>query len=355
MKALVTAGGRGTRLRPMTHTQNKHLIPIANTPILFYALENIHAAGIRDVGIIVTPESADEVRSAVSTAFKGKLAIEYIPQAAPRGLADCVKIARGFLGNDPFVFYLGDNMIVGGIRRFIDRFNEGHCNCFLTLARVPHPERFGVPELRDGKIARVVEKPANPASPFAVAGIYIYDSTIYSAVDALKPSARGEYEISDAHQYLIDHGAAIGFDEITGWWKDTGTPDDLLEANRFVLEHIAPENNGTVDAATEIAGVAKIGAGTTITRSRIRGPVIIGMDCVIEDAYIGPNTAIGNGSRIAGSEVEYSILLDRCTIDHVNMRIEGSIFGFDSVIIQAQGKPRVHRFMVGDQSRIEIV
>lgn len=355
MKALVTAGGRGTRLRPMTHTQNKHLIPIANKPILFYALENIRSAGIRDVGIIVSPESIQEVRTAVDGTFGGTLAITYIEQSDPRGLADCVKIARGFLGDEPFVFYLGDNMIVGGIKRFVDAFNAGDCNCMLTLARVPNPERFGVPEMRDGKIVRVVEKPPNPPSPFAVAGIYIYDKLIFDAVDALTPSARGEYEISDAHQWLIDHRAAIRHEEITGWWKDTGTPEDLLAANRFVLEHIEVDNQGTVDASSDIGGTARIGAGTHIARSRIRGPVIIGKDCVIEDAYIGPYTAIGNGSRIIGSELEYSILLDRCTIDHVGIRIEGSIFGFDSVVVQAEGKPRKHRFTVGDQSRIEIV
>lgn len=339
----------------MTHTQNKHLIPIANTPILFYALDNIRDAGIRDVGIIVTPESVQEVRTAVQGAFGSTLAVTYLEQASPRGLADCVKVARSFLGDEPFVFYLGDNMIVGGIKRFVEKFKASRCNCFLTLARVPHPERFGVPEMVDGTIVRVIEKPANPPSAFAVAGIYIYDKTIFDAVDSLQPSARGEYEISDAHQYLIDHHAAIAYEEITGWWKDTGTPEDLLEANRFVLDHVDAQNHGTVDKSSEISGMAKIGKGSRIVRSRIRGPVIIGDDCVIEDSYIGPYTAIGNGSKISGTELEFSILLDRCVIDRIGTPIEGSIFGFDSVIIRSEGKPKAHRFMVGDQSHIEIV
>lgn len=355
MKALVTAGGRGTRLRPMTHTQNKHLIPIANKPILFYALDNILEAGIRDVGIIVSPESAEEVRVAVEKTFGGKLTVTYIPQHEPRGLADCIKIARGFLGDEPFVFYLGDNMIVGGIKRFVDRFSAGKANCFLTLAHVPHPERFGVPELRDGKILRVIEKPANPPSAYAVAGIYLYDKMIFDAVDALKPSARGEYEISDAHQWLIDHHAVIDHEEITGWWKDTGTPNDLLEANRFVLEHLKPVNQGTIDATSDVVGSVSIGAGTRVINSRVHGPVIIGENCVIENAYIGPSTAIGDGTKIIGSEVAYSILLDRCEIDNVGTRIEASIIGFDSVVTRSVGKPQVHRLMIGDQSRVEIV
>ena len=355
MKALVTAGGRGTRLRPITHTQNKHLIPIANKPILFYALENIRDAGISDVGIVVAPENAYEVKNAVESEPSLKLNVSYIPQENPLGLAHCVKIAQKFIGEEPFVFYLGDNMIVGGIKRFVDRFNSSGANCFLTFAKVSHPERFGVPELNGNKVVRVVEKPANPPSPYAVAGIYIYDKHIFEAVSALKPSARGELEISDAHQYFIDHNYAIAHDEITGWWKDTGTPDDLLEANRFVLEHAQPQTLLASVSGSRITGNVIAGEGTVIHGSNITGPVIIGSECVIENAEIGPFTAIGNDSHIGNCAVANSIILDRCIIENVRTPIGASIIGFDAEIVQGGGDPPVHRFMIGDQSRLEIV
>ncbi len=354
MKALLTAGGRGTRLRPITHTQNKHLIPIANKPILFYALENIREAGITDVGIIVSPENAYELEQAIEHERSFGLNITYIAQGAPLGLAHCVKIAQEFIGEEPFVFYLGDNMIVGGIKRFVDRFRSSGVNCFLTLARVEHPERFGVPEFSGERIVRITEKPAQPASPYAVAGIYLYDAHIFEAVNALKPSARGELEISDAHQYLIEHGFTIGFDEITGWWKDTGTPDDLLEANRFVLEHAGAVSPGAhIDC--KITGNVIVGEGTVLRRSTINGPAIIGAHCTIEDANIHPFTSIGDDSRISRATIENSIILDRCSIQDVPGSITGSIIGFDTEITRAKQEPPVHRFMIGDQSRLEIV
>ncbi|HZV12532.1 MAG TPA: glucose-1-phosphate thymidylyltransferase [Candidatus Kapabacteria bacterium] len=355
MKALLTAGGRGTRLRPITHTQNKHLIPIANKPILFYALENIRDAGITDVGIIIAPENAYEVEQAVKREGSFGMKITYIPQGAPLGLAHCVKIAEEFIGKEPFVFYLGDNMIVGGIKRFVDRFYSTGVNCFLTLARVAHPERFGVPEFDGEKIVRITEKPAKPSSPFAVAGIYIYDNHIFEAVNALKPSARGELEISDAHQYLIEHGFTLGYDEITGWWKDTGTPDDLLEANRFVLEHAAPVSFADTHTDCSITGNVIVGEGAVLRRCKISGPVIIGAHCTIEDADIRPFTSIGNDSHISRATIENSIVLDRCSINDVPVSITGSIIGFDTEIIRGKQEPPVHRFMIGDQSRLEIV
>ncbi|HQT91074.1 MAG TPA: sugar phosphate nucleotidyltransferase, partial [Candidatus Kryptobacter bacterium] len=239
-KALIASGGRGTRLRPITHTQNKHLIPIANKPILHYAIEAAVAAGINEIGIVTNAES-NEVPQAIGDGSKWGVRITYIPQDAPSGLAHVVKIAEPFIGKDNFIFYLGDNMVVGGVKKYLDEFERGGANCFLTLAKVKDPERFGVPEIKDGLIVRVEEKPSNPRSNYAVAGIYIYDSSIFEAVKSIKPSARGELEISDAHQYLIDHGRKIGFSEITGWWKDTGKPLDLLEANRLILENTDPD------------------------------------------------------------------------------------------------------------------
>ena len=353
MKALVTAGGRGTRLRPITHTQNKHLIPIANKPILFYALENIRDAGIRNVGIIVSPADRRELEQAITNERSLGLEMTYIEQDSPRGLADCVRIAQPFIGDEPFVFYLGDNMIVGGITRFIHKFHSTGANCFLTLARVTHPERFGVPELNCGKIVRIIEKPINPLSPYAVAGIYIYDAHIFDAVNGLAPSARGEFEISDAHQYMIDKGLNVCFDEITGWWKDTGTPEDLLEANRFVLEHISPHTSGVIMDST-FNGNLVFGTNTVIRNSSFSGPIIIGDGCVIENAKIGPFTSIGANSRIEGCTLENSIVFDRCLIRNIARPIASSIIGFDTEIVQGEGAVPAHRFMIGDQSHLEI-
>ncbi len=339
----------------MTHTQNKHLIPIANKPILFYALENIRDAGITTAGIIVSPGDAPEVKQAIAREPSLQLDITYIEQESPRGLADCVRIAQPFLGSEPFVFYLGDNMIVGGISRFIEQFRASGANCFLTLARVAHPERFGVPELNGKNIVRIVEKPSVPSSPYAVAGIYIYDAHVFEAVNALEPSARGEYEISDAHQYLLDHGFTVCYDEITGWWKDTGTPSDLLEANRFVLEHAPLQQlTGIVHAGSIIRGNLILGNGVEIHNSEITGPAIIGDGCAIDNAKIGPFTSIGKNSRIEQCSIANSIVLDRCVIRNIARPIESSIIGFDSEIIQSAITSSAHRFMIGDQSRLEI-
>ncbi len=295
-----------------------------------------------------------EVPEYVGDGSKWGVRISYIPQTEPGGLAQVVALAEKFVGNDQFIFYLGDNMVVGGVKRFVDEFQKSGCNCFLTLAKVKDPERFGVPEIKDGRIVGVEEKPKKPKSSYAVAGIYLYDHHIFEAVKSLKPSARGELEISDAHQYMIDKGYKIGFVEITGWWKDTGKPVDLLEANRLVLDNITPRNDGEVDKLSDVAGKVVIEAGAKIINSKVRGPVIIGKECVIEDSYIGPFTSIGDRTVVRNSEVEYSIVLRDCKIESVGIRIEGSILGNDVEIVNANGKPRVHRFMIGDQSRVEV-
>ncbi len=350
---MIASGGRGTRLRPITHTQNKHLIPIANKPILHYAIEAAAEAGIREIGIVHNADSL-EVPQAIGDGSRWTTKITYIPQETPGGLSQVVALAEPFVGKEKFIFYLGDNMVVGGVKRFIDEFEKSDCNCYLTLSKVKDPERFGVPEIKNGKIVAVEEKPKQPKSSYAVAGIYLYDHHIFEAVKAIKPSARGELEISDAHQYLIDKGFKIGFAEITGWWKDTGKPTDLLEANRLVLDNLAPEIHGEVDAASSVAGKVIVGKGAKIIKSVVRGPVIIGENCVIEDAYIGPFSAIGNNSVIKKSEVEYSIILRDCKILNVHIRLEGSILGNDVEVVEATGKPHVHRFMIGDQSRVEV-
>ena len=353
MKALIASGGRGTRLRPLTHTQNKHLIPIANKPILHYAIEAAVDAGIKQIGIIHNADS-NEIPDAIGNGKRWGVKITFIPQKTPAGLAHVVKIAEKFIGKDNFIFYLGDNMVVGGVKRFIDEFEKSDCNCWLTLAKVKDPERFGVPVIKNGRIIKVEEKPAKPKSQYAVAGIYIYDRNIFEAVKKIKPSKRGEFEISDAHTYLIEHGYKVGYSEITGWWKDTGKPSDLLEANRLVLDNIEPNFKGEADKASSVLGKVFLDEGAKVINSVIRGPAIIGKNAVIENSYIGPFTSIGNNTTIRNAEVEYSIVLRDSKITNVKLRIEGSILGNDVEIVDAVGKPHVHRFMIGDQSRIEI-
>ena len=353
MKALIASGGHGTRLRPLTHTQNKHLIPIANKPILHYAIEAAVDAGIKQIGIIHNADSK-EVPNAIGNGKRWGVKITFIPQKTPAGLAHVVKIAEKFIGKDNFIFYLGDNMVVGGVKRFIDEFEKSDCNCWLTLARVKDPERFGVPVIKNNKIIKVEEKPSKPKSQFAVAGIYIYDRHIFEAVKKIKPSARGEYEISDAHTYLIEHGYKVGYSEITGWWKDTGKPADLLEANRLVLDNIEPNIKGDTDKISSVLGKVILEEGSKVVNSVIRGPAIIGKNAIIENSYIGPFTSIGNNTIIQNAEVEYSIVLRDSKIMNVKLRIEGSILGNDVEIVEANGKPHVHRFTIGDQSRVEV-
>lgn len=352
MKALITAGGHGTRLRPITHTKNKHLIPIANRPMLSYALEYAAEAGITEVGIIVN-QGDKEIKGQFGSGSELGLKITYIPQEAPLGLAHVVKIAQPFIGDDKFIFYLGDNILVGGIKKFIDEFESNGSNCHLVLSKVPDPERFGVPEIKDDRIIGIEEKPTKPKSSFAVTGIYLYDSSIFEAVNDIKPSARGELEISDAHQYLLDHGQNVSFSEITGWWKDTGKASDLLEANRLVLDNLQEEWNGTVENSS-VTGRVTLGEGTKVTGSTIRGPVILGRDVVVENAYIGPHTAIADGCRIIGSEIEYSILMERTSIVDIQTRIESSLIGHDAEVTTGSTKPKSHRLLIGDQSRIQL-
>ncbi len=353
MKALITAGGKGTRLRPLTHTQNKHLLPIANKPILYYALEKVAAAGITDVGI-VTHQKGTEVKDALGNGSKWGLNITYIPQEEPLGLAHVIKISQDFIGKEPFIFYLGDNMVVGGLEKFIQVFEESKSNCHLTLAHVKDPERFGVPEIKNNRIVAIEEKPVHPKSKFAVSGIYIYDKSIFEAVNNIVPSARGELEISDAHQYLLDHDYQVSYSEITGWWKDTGKPEDILEANRLILEHTKSSISGTVDRESTVTGEVVLEKGAKIINSVVRGPVVIGRNTIIDNSFLGPFTSIGDECLIIKSEVEFSIVLNQCEINDVRVRIENSLLGHGARVIKATARPKTHRFMVGDQSLIEM-
>lgn len=357
MKALIAAGGRGTRLRPLTSTSNKHLIPIANKPMLFYAIDAVAEAGIREIGLVFGPESHKAISGAIAPYARQGLRFTLMIQDAPRGLAHVVKLAESFVAGEPFVFQLGDNLMTQKVDDCIRQFEAQKTNCLLVLAKVHDPQRFGVAELRDGRVIGVVEKPANPKSPYAVTGLYCYDHSIFEAVASIQPSARGELEISDAHQYLIDHGFSVGYTEVAGWWKDTGKPEDLLEANRLVLtQRVASAQSmlhGEIDSASSIEGSVVIEAGARVTASRLRGPSIIGPGSVIERSVIGPFTAVGPSCRVTDSDVEDSILMEGCRIIDTGGRIAHSLIGRDVEIVKG-GVSGNHRFIIGDQSRIEL-
>ena len=358
MKALIAAGGRGTRLRPITYTSNKHLIPIANKPMLFYAIEAVAEAGITEIGIVFGPESHAAISTAIAPYTRRGLRFMLMIQDAPRGLAHVVKLAEPFIGDDPFVFHLGDNLMTSDVGRCVREFESQRVNCLLVLAQVKDPQRFGVAQIRDGKVVSVEEKPARPKSSYAVTGLYVYDRSIFEAVAQLQPSARGELEISDAHQYLIDHGVKVGYTEVSGWWKDTGKPEDLLEANRLVLEQRLSAADaaiaGAVDAASTIDGKVIIEPGAQVVASRLRGPLIVGERCVIERSYLGPFTSVGSDCRIINSEIEYSILLEGCRVEDADTRIEKSLLGRGVELTKSRGRPKTQQLIIGDLGRIEL-
>lgn len=356
MKALITAGGRATRLRPLTYTTNKHLIPIANKPMIFYALEKVAETGVKEVGININPGET-EIQQAVGNGSRWGLKIKYIEQTGgPKGLAHIIKNAKDFLGNEPFIFYLGDNIILGSIKRFVEKFLNDRLNVLLAFARVPDPERFGVPVIQDGKILRVEEKPSQPKSNFAQTGIYIYDQHIFDAVENIAPSPRGEYEISDANTYLIDKGFNVGFEEITGWWKDTGKPEDLLEGNQLILHDLSDiKNEANMAPGVVVQGKVKIEKGTYIGgKSLIRGPAVIGKNCIIQDSYIGPYTSIGDNAKITNTEIEHSIIFDNSTIK-CGRRIVDSLVGHNATIASSTDSlPLGHKLIIGDNSVVEL-
>jgi glucose-1-phosphate thymidylyltransferase len=358
VKALILAGGAGTRLRPITHTNAKQLVPVANKPILFYGLEAMAEAGIKEIGMIVG-DTAAEVREAVGDGSRWGLDITYLPQAAPLGLAHCVLIAREFLAADDFVMYLGDNLIRQGVKEFVDRFESERRQfdpavAHILLARVPDPHRFGVAELDDaGEVVRLVEKPVEPKSDLALVGVYLFSAAIHEAVAAIEPSPRGELEITDAIQWLVDHGHRVRSDLLEGWWIDTGKLTPLLEANRLILETLERRIDGDVDEESRIEGRVVIEAGAVVMRSQIRGPAIIGARSRILDSFIGPFTAIDHDCQILFSEVEHSVILARSRVDHVG-RLEASLLGRDVEVTRSGLLPRATRLMVGDDSQIDL-
>ena len=351
MRALILAGGEGSRLRPLTHTSAKQLIPVAGAPILFHALGAIRDAGITEVGIVVG-QTAGEIRAAVGDGSAWGLAVTYIPQEAPLGLAHAVLTARDFVAGQPFLMYLGDNVLLEGLGRFVEEFERTRPDAQIFLARVPEPERFGVAVLEDDRVVRLIEKPTTHVSDLALVGVYLFDDSILEAAETLEPSWRGEYEITEAIQWLIDHGRTVRAEMVSGWWKDTGRPSDLLEANRVLLSVVHPAVEGEVDAASTLEGPIRLAPGAKVIRSELRGPVVIGPDTVIEDSVVGPNVSIERDVRIVRSEVEDSIVMEGCQIVDVQ-GLTGSILGRD-VEVRHSGASGVRRLVVGDQSHVEL-
>jgi glucose-1-phosphate thymidylyltransferase len=353
MKALVLAGGSGTRLRPITYTSAKQLVPVANQPILFYGLGQIRDAGITDIGIIVG-DTAAEIQAAVGDGDALGIEVTWIHQEAPLGLAHAVLTAADWLGDDDFVMFLGDNLIEGGITDLVRQFEAHRPAAQLLLKQVPDPQRFGVAVLNaDGSIERLVEKPADPPSDLALVGVYLFTPAIIDAARRIEPSGRGELEITDAIQRLIDDGATVRASTVDGWWLDTGKKDDLLDANRVVLESLERRIDGEVDATSTITGAVVVEAGAQIVNSTVRGPAVIGAGTRIADSYVGPFTSIAEGCTVEHSEIEFSVVLDGCVVSGVE-RIEGSLLGREVRLTRVERRPAAHRFLLGDHSELEI-
>jgi glucose-1-phosphate thymidylyltransferase len=353
VKALVLAGGSGTRLRPITHTYAKQLVPVANKPVLFYGLEAIRDSGITEVGIVVG-DTEPAIRSAVGSGQDFGLEVTYIRQSAPLGLAHAVLVARQFLGEDDFVMYLGDNFIVGGIAPLVEEFGKSRPDAHIMLTRVPDPRQFGVAELDDaGQLVGLEEKPRQPKSDLALVGVYLFTPAVHEAVGCLEPSWRGELEITEAIGWLVRSGRKVTSTIITGYWKDTGNVADMLEVNRIVLESAERAVSGEVDAASELIGRVVVDAGARVTGSRIVGPAIIGAGTEVTGSYIGPFTSVAPGCAIVDSEIEYSIVLEGASIRGVR-RIEASLIGHDVEVTPAPRVCQAHRLVLGDHSKVQI-
>ena len=353
LKGLILSGGAGTRLRPLTHTSAKQLIPVANRPVLFYGIEAMVEAGIDQIGIVIAPETGDEIRESVGDGSAFGASVTWIVQDRPAGLAHAVLTARDFIGSSPFVTYLGDNLLKNGISGLVDSFREGAPDAMVLLTPVPDPSSYGVAEVEGDRIVNLIEKPEDPPSDLALVGVYMFTSSIFEMAERLEPSARGELEITEAIQALIDQGLSVDYEIVDGWWKDTGMLDDILEANRLVLEDAEADLAGTVEAS-EVEGPVILSEGATIRNSTVSGPVVIGRGTVIEDSKIGPNTSLAEDVTVRRSSVENSIVLSGCRIEDVAATIEASLLGRNVEVGSRQGSSDAIHLMVGDNSAIEV-
>jgi glucose-1-phosphate thymidylyltransferase len=355
LKGLILSGGAGTRLRPITHTSAKQLVPVANKPVLFYGIEALVDAGVTEIGIIIAPETGDEIRETAGDGSAFGARITYIVQDEPAGLAHAVLTAEEFIGGSPFVMYLGDNLLRDGLRGLVSTFREDGPDALILLTPVDDPQSYGVAELDGERVVRLVEKPKDPPSDLALVGVYLFGPAIFDAARALKPSWRGELEITEAIQGLIDDGHRVQSEIVTGWWKDTGQLADMLEANRLVLEEIETDLEGEVDEASRVEGRVVLGKGATVRRSVVRGPAVIGAGAFIEDSFIGPYTSIGDEVNIRRSEVEHSIILAGSVVEDLGTRMEASLLGRNVKLTRSDGMPKTFRLLVGDNSEIKLI
>jgi glucose-1-phosphate thymidylyltransferase len=355
LKGLILSGGAGTRLRPITHTSAKQLVPVANKPVLFYGIEALVDAGVTEIGIVIAPETGEEIRAAVGDGSSFGAAVTYIVQDEPKGLAHAVLTAEEFIGSSPFVMYLGDNLLADGLRGLVAGFREAKPDALILLTPVSDPQSYGVAELEDERVVRLVEKPKEPPSNLALVGVYLFAPAIFDAARTLEPSWRGELEITEAIQELIDRGSDVRSEVVSGWWKDTGQLADMLEANRLVLEEIETRIEGEVDDASRVEGRVVIEEGAVVSGSVVRGPAVIGSGARIEDAYVGPYTSIGEDVRICRSEVEHSIVLAGSVVEDLGTRMEASLLGREVKLTRSDGMPKTLRMLVGDKSEIEII
>jgi glucose-1-phosphate thymidylyltransferase len=355
LKGLILSGGAGTRLRPITHTSAKQLVPVANKPVLFYGIEALVEAGVIEIGIVIAPETGDEIRAAAGDGGEFGASITYITQDRPAGLAHAVLTAEDFLGDSPFVMYLGDNLLAEGIAGLVSAFRESQPDALILLTRVDDPSSYGVAELDGDRVVKLVEKPKDPPSDLALVGVYLFGPSIFDAARSLEPSWRGELEITEAIDRLIDNGQRVESQVVSGWWKDTGQRADMLEANRLVLEEQSARIDGEVSADSQVEGRVVIEEGASVSGSVVRGPAVIGRGARITDAFVGPYTAVGEEVEITRSEVENSILLAGARVTDLGTRMEASLLGRNVSLTRSDGMPKTLRMMVGDNSEIELI
>ncbi|HBB34921.1 MAG TPA: glucose-1-phosphate thymidylyltransferase [Cyanobacteria bacterium UBA9273] len=357
MKALILSGGQGTRLRPLTYTGAKQLVPVANKPILWYGIEAIVATGITDIGIIISPETGEEVRTKTGEGDRFGAKITYILQEQPAGLAHAVKVAQPFLGDSPFLMYLGDNLIQSDLCLFIEQFISRSLDALILLCAVPNPSAFGVAKIdQNGRVLQLVEKPKVPPSNLALVGIYLFSNAVHNAISNIQPSTRGELEITDAIQYLIDQSKNVEARQLDGWWLDTGKKDDLLEANRIILDtRLKTAVEGEVDEKSQVIGRVQIGARSKIVNCRIRGPVTIGSDCYLENCFIGPYSSVADGVTLMDADIEHSVILKDAKVIGIHQRIVDSVIGQRAQLKLAPHRPKALRFLISDDSQIELV
>ena len=356
MKAIILCAGKGTRLRPLTHTSAKHLIPLANKPALEYGIEKIIECGIEEIGIIIGEETGEDIKMAIGDGKRWGIKIDYILQSEPLGLAHAVKIARPFLRDETFLMFLGDNLLKNGVSLYRHKFEKNKPQAFILLTKVENPEQFGVAEIKDNKVIRLVEKPKIPESDLALIGVYFFDRTIHQAIDSIKPSARGELEITDAIQWLVDNQYNVEATIIDGWWKDTGKPEDILEANRLILEDIIKDlEEARVDSKSKIFGRVNLAKNVEIINSTIMGPVVIGEGARIINSYIGPFTSLSDGVEVDNSEIEYSIVMSNTQIKNIKHRMQNCLIGKDVSIYRSNDMPVVYGFILADDSRVRLI